>query len=171
MKIMKPLFLLVGATTIFVLALAGCAPRIPDDKPYLEIKDGWARTLAENNGNAATADNWKTPVGPLGLGPNGLVFMVIDNKGGGADKLVKASSEVAEQTELDLMVLSGQQTYTYQVDGIDIPARTATELKSGAFYVRLINLKRELRNGDQFDVTLEFEQSGKQKIRITVANP
>lgn len=151
--------------------LAGCAPAIRDDQPYLEIKEGWARTSATPVGSEVGPDDWKTPVGPLGLGPNGLVFMQINNLGGAADRLVKAESAVAESVELHQMVISGQRTVSVAVKAIDLPAKTLTKLQSGGFYIRLVGLKRPLANGAKFDVTLEFETSGKRKVEVVVANP
>jgi copper(I)-binding protein len=152
--------------------LLGCGPKIQEDKPYLEIRDGWARTKASESANAAAeADAWKIPVGPLGLGPNGLIFLTIENKGGAGDRLLKASANVAEMVELHQMALSGQNTNTYPVAAIDLPAHTVTQLESGAFYIRLVGLKKNLANGSKFDLTLEFEQSGKRKVEIVIGNP
>lgn len=157
---------------LLVTLLWGCGPKITDDKPFLEIKDGWARTMVTTGGSAANeGEAWKTPVGPLGLGPNGLIFMTIENKGGAPDKLLKASANVADTVELHQMVLSGQQTATYPVTAIDLPARTVTEFKSGTYYIRLVGIHQKLPDGSKFDLTLEFEQSGKRTVEIVVGNP
>jgi copper(I)-binding protein len=172
---MKMKFLIIlrpMALIIFAGMLLGCAPNITDDEPYLDITDGWARTEATAAGASTNeAQDWKTPVGPLGLGPNGLVFMTIDNKGGAPDKLLKASTDVANSVVLHQMVESGQQTYTRPVTAIDLPARTATELKSGSYYIRLVDLKRRLANKSKFDLILEFEKSGKRTVEIVIGNP
>jgi periplasmic copper chaperone A len=159
------------AGTLMLALLLGCSPQSSEDKPDLEITNGWARTLATAGGTAAEADQWKTPVGPLGLGPNGLIFMSINNKGGAADKLLKASANVAEKVELHQMVLSGQKTYTYLVNEIELPGHTVTDFKSGSYYIRLVGIKQELRSGAKFILTLEFEKSGKRTVDIVVGNP
>jgi copper(I)-binding protein len=160
-------------TLIFMAILIwGCAPKIQADKPYLEIRDGWARTKAsETSVDSTDADAWKKPVGPLSLGPNGLIFMTVENKGGAGDKLMKVSSDVAEKVELQHMVLSGQKTSSYAAASLDLPAHSVTKLESGGFYIRLVGIKENLPNGSKFDLTLEFEQSGSRTVQIVIANP
>jgi copper(I)-binding protein len=154
-----------------LLLAAGCAPQIRDDAPYLTLQDAWAKT-AVSAAESATAkpDAWKTPVGPMGLGPNGMVFLVINNQGGAADTLLKAESDVAESVELQQMVISGNSAASYKVESIVVPARKAMELKSGSYYVRLINLKKEIKDGQKFKVTLTFEKSGTKEIEVTARN-
>jgi copper(I)-binding protein len=172
---MKMIFLTIPRSVALILLagiLLGCGPKITDDKPYLEITDGWARTEATAAGASANgAQDWKKPVGPLGLGPNGLVFLTIDNKGGAPDKLLKASADVANSVVLSQMLESGEKTSTRPVLAIDLPAHTVTELKSGSYYIRLVDLKRRLANKSKFDLTLEFEKSGKRKVEIVIGNP
>jgi len=163
---------LLPLVLVLVVLLAGCGPRITEDKPYLEVRDGWARTMANLAGrDLSQPDAWKTPVGPLGLGPNGLVFMTIENKGGTGDRLLKASATNCDAVELHQMVVTGEETYSYLVTAIDLPAHAVTEFKSGAYYIRLVGLKQQLNDGAKFDLTLEFEQSGKRTVEIVVSNP
>jgi copper(I)-binding protein len=159
-------------TLVVGLLAAGCQAQSTDDRPVLEIRDGWARTKASEAAAAeAGKDAWKTPVGPLGLGPNGLIFITIENKGGKADRLVAASSSAAEKVELHQMILTDQSTSTRAVAGIDLPAKTVTQLQSGGAYIRLVGLKENLADGATFDLTLEFEESEKSTVKILVANP
>jgi copper(I)-binding protein len=170
---MRKIFVLVCCVSVLLsLLFWGCSPRIPDDQPFIELSNAWARTLT-NSREVPKKDDliWKTPVGPLGLGPNGIVYLTINNKGGAADKLVGASSDVADKTELHLMVLSGQQTFTYLQKSVDIPARAITEFKTGSYYIRLVGLRRELANGATFKLTLEFQKSGKKAVDVSVQNP
>jgi periplasmic copper chaperone A len=158
-------------TFLALLLTVGCSPRIPDDAPYLVLQDAWAKTaVSAAESSTAKADAWKTPVGPMGLGPNGMVFMVINNQGGAPDTLLKAESDVAETVELQQMVIVGNVASSYKLASIAVPARTALELKSGSYYVRLINLKKEIKDGQSFKVKLTFEKSGTKEIEVTARN-
>ena len=63
-----------------------------------------------------------------------------------------------------------QQSETYPLNAIDIPAHTVTELKSGSYYIRLVDHKRQLANGSTFDLTFEFQYNGKRMVKIFIGN-
>ena len=107
----------------------------------------------------------------MALGPNGMVFMTIDNQGGGADRLIKASCDVADKVELHQMVINDQKAATYPVQQIDIPAKAKVVLEAGGFYLRLVGLKHNLTNGEKLALKLEFEKSGEKTVEVAVLNP
>jgi hypothetical protein len=154
---------------VVVLGLIGCANRIPEDAPNLSFQDPSARSTTE--AQKASPSAWKTPDGPLGLGPNGMVFMTIDNQGGGADRLIKASCDAADKVELHQMVINDQKAATYPVQQIDIPAKTKVVLQAGSYYLRLVGLKHNLTNGETLTVKMVFEKSGEQTVEVAVLNP
>jgi copper(I)-binding protein len=156
-------------TIVAFIGLSGCANRIPEDAPNLLIQDATARSTTEAQNASPTA--WQTPDGPLALGPNGMVFMTIDNQGGGADRLLKAACDAAQKVELHMMSIVGEQASTSPVQQIDIPAKTKVVLQPGGYYLRLVGLKRKLANGEKITVKLEFEKSGEKSVTVAVLNP
>jgi copper(I)-binding protein len=55
-----------------------------------------------------------------------------------------------------------------QVEAIEVPASGQMRLEPGGYHLMLIGVKRELRNGDRFPITLEFELSGTQVLEVEV---
>lgn len=54
------------------------------------------------------------------------------------------------------------------VDRIAVPADGTVELKPGGYHVMLLDMKKTLKAGDTFEVTLTFETAGVQKVTATV---
>ncbi|QQS14797.1 MAG: copper chaperone PCu(A)C [Rhodospirillales bacterium] len=98
----------------------------------------------------------------------GAAFMVIENAGGGADRLVKASSPVAARTEIHTMIKDGDVMRMREVPAIDLAPRAKVELKPGGFHVMLMELKAPLKAGDKVPVTLTFEKAGAITIEVLV---
>ncbi|MCL4559833.1 MAG: copper chaperone PCu(A)C [Chloroflexi bacterium] len=53
-------------------------------------------------------------------------------------------------------------------EGIEIPANGKIEIQPGGYHIMLIGLKRELKPGDQFEITLTFENTPPAVIQVTV---
>ncbi len=114
-------------------------------QPKIEVKDAWVREVPPTSKMSAA-------------------YMVIENKGKEADKLVDASNNVSEITELH-ETIEGKMR---RVKAIEIPAGGKAELKPGGLHVMLINLKKPLKEGDTVELTLKFEKSGEVKVQAPV---
>lgn len=105
-------------------------------------------------------------------GANGGAFMVIQNGGAEADRLLSASSDVAETVEVHEMKMENDVMVMREVEGgIEIPARGKVELKPGGYHVMLINLKQELKPGEKVTITLNFEKAGAITVQAEVKAP
>ena len=59
-----------------------------------------------------------------------------------------------------------------ELAAIELPAGQTTLLRHrGNYHLALIQLKRPLREGDRFDLTLHFERSGSQTVKVWVQTP
>ena len=56
------------------------------------------------------------------------------------------------------------------VDGIDLPAGTAVELKPGGYHIMLLDRVAPLEMGQTFTITLTFEQAGSVEVPVTVGD-
>lgn len=102
-------------------------------------------------------------------GNNGAAYMVISNSGEEVDRLVSASSNVAETVELHTVEEGdGGVMAMRQVEAIEVPAGGETTLEPGGFHVMLIGLTQDLTPGDTFNVTLEFETAGAMDVAFEV---
>ena len=97
----------------------------------------------------------------------GGAFVKIKNTGA-ADKLIAVSSPVAKEMQLHTMSMEGNVMKMREVKAIDIPANGAVELQPGGFHLMLIDLKSQLKAGDQIPVKLKFEKAGELEVKFQV---
>ena len=57
------------------------------------------------------------------------------------------------------------------IPGLDLPARKAVELKPGGYHVMLMDLKRELKDGEQVPITLVVEGKDGKRESVQVTAP
>ncbi|MEJ5224282.1 MAG: copper chaperone PCu(A)C [Anaerolineales bacterium] len=131
-----------------VLMLAACAPAAGGEG--ITISDPWVRAP----------------------GANGGAFMVIQNGGAEADRLLSASSEVAQTVEVhETKMENDVMTMREMEGGLEIPARGSVKLAPGGYHIMLINLKQELKPGDTVTLTLNFEKAGAITVQAEVKAP
>jgi copper(I)-binding protein len=97
--------------------------------------------------------------------------MNIRNVGQQADRLLEARTTAAEVVETHISEERDGVMVMSKLDGIDIPARSITELKPGGLHIMLINLKQDLVEGDTIPLTLIFEKTGTVELSVPVRNP
>lgn len=114
-------------------------------QPKIEVKDAWVRAVPPTSKMSAA-------------------YMVIENKGKEADKLISASNNVSEITELH----KTENGKMRKVEFIEVPANGKVELKPGGLHIMLINLKKPIKEGEEVELTLKFEKSGEVKVKAPV---
>jgi len=95
-------------------------------------------------------------------------FMIVRNQGEAPDRLVAAASPVAERVELHVHIDDGGVMKMRQVRGFDVPANGRFELKPGGAHLMFLNIKRQIKEGEQIPVTLTFEKAGEVKAEYRV---
>lgn len=131
------------------------------------ILSSGARADNVTAGALSLQDAWARP--SIGNAPNGVVYLKISNKGDSADRLVGASAGVAKRVGIHATIMEGGvMKMRHAAKGVEVPANGAVELKPGGFHVMLMGLTQKLISGDNFDLTLTFEQQGKVKIPVEI---
>ncbi len=99
-------------------------------------------------------------------------YMLIENTGTAADRLMSAAGDVAETIEVhQTREQNGMMVMEEMKDGVEVPANGTLVLKPASYHIMLIGVKRDLNVGDKFQLTLKF-QSGKQvPVEVTVREP
>jgi hypothetical protein len=99
-------------------------------------------------------------------------FRGISNTGAMLERLLGASSPIAARVELRRLKLHAGKAQTAPVQAIDLLPKSLTVLRhTGDYQLALIDLKQPLRDGDRFDVTLNFEHAGQQTVQAWVQTP
>lgn len=86
-------------------------------------------------------------------------------------RLVGVSSSVAKTAEMHQMDMAGNTMKMARVDGIDLPAGKGVNLASGGYHIMLTGLKRQLKEGDAIDLTMQIQDAGKKVRKLTVKVP
>lgn len=94
----------------------------------------------------------------------GAAYMVIENHGDVADRLVSAASDVAGAVELHQTKMENGAMKMSRLEGMEIPARGKFTLERGGYHVMLIDLRRDLKQGDEVSLTLTFERAGEVRV-------
>jgi len=96
----------------------------------------------------------------------------IKNSGAQADRLLSASTPVAMAVQLQSLQKHGNDVHVQDVGSIELPPQTTTLLRhTGDFQLLLRGLKQPLKDGDRFDLTLNFEHAGAQTVKVWVQTP
>lgn len=140
----KPLVFFVIWACLTIL-LAGCS-----SSNGLEISEIWAR--------------------PAAAGENGAVYFILSNPGS-ADVLRSISGDVAMKIEMHVSKMENNMMTMQHQEKVEVPAKQTIEFKPGGLHVMLMGLQKELKPGDTFDLTLQFDQAGAKTVQVTVKEP
>jgi copper(I)-binding protein len=146
MKILK----LLPAISVVIFLVAGCAGASTAQASRITVKEAWSRPMA----GVAT-----TP---------GVIYMAIENAGG-ADKLLKVQTDVAQMSSVhETKNENGMVEMNEVKDGLEIPANSTVTLKPAGLHIMMMEMQRELKAGDTFDVVLSFQSAGNITATVTV---
>jgi copper(I)-binding protein len=96
-------------------------------------------------------------------------YLMIENKGADADRLVSITSEIAGRVEIhEMTVQDGIMKMRPLLRGLEIKPGAIAKLEPGGFHVMFMNLKRPLKQGEKFKGTLVFEKAGPLEIEFKV---
>lgn len=100
----------------------------------------------------------------------GAAFMTIVNTGDEDDRLILATSNVAERVELHthLIDANGVARMVEVEDGFPIPAGGTHSLQRGGDHVMFMGLRKPFEQDDTISVTLTFEKAGEMTVEIPV---
>jgi copper(I)-binding protein len=132
-----------------VLVLLAGSPAFTQETKIgtLTIEHAWARPAAKGNSAA---------------------YMVIMNAGA-ADRLTAVSTEVAATAELHSSAIDAQGIgKMVPVQAVDVPSGSEARLAPGGLHIMLMGLKRPLVEGQQFPLTLSFEQAGPVTVEVAI---
>ena len=106
--------------------------------------------------------------------PNNIAgaFLSIANNGPNDDRLVAASSPLAERIELHgIRVVGADIEMRPLANGVAVPAGSTTILKPRGYHLLLLGVKAPLAKGSTLPVTLTFEKAGAVAVDFAVEEP
>lgn len=139
---------LIGAFVIVALSTAGGAWAQENKQDDLVIDKAWARTTIPQRPGAA--------------------FVTINNLGESDDRLIAAKTPSAARAELHSNSMDGGVMKMRKVEAVHVPSGAVAELKPGGFHIMLFGLARPLSEGEEFPLTLTFENAGDIAVVVKV---
>jgi periplasmic copper chaperone A len=127
---------------IFFL-LGACAPT-----GGIEVREAWARPAAQ--------------------GENSAIYFMIRNQAREADELTGVSSEIAEAVEMHESRMDGDVMQMHQLQFIPLEANAEITFKPGGLHIMLIGLKKDLKIGNEVELTLHFKNFEEIKLLVPV---
>jgi copper(I)-binding protein len=98
----------------------------------------------------------------------------LENTGSHSDRLLRASTPVAQRVELHEMNVDANGVMRMrELDAIAVePKAPPIRMRPGmGMHLMLIDLKQPLKEGATFPMTLEFEHAGKVEVKVVVQVP
>jgi len=133
-----------------VAALAFIAPAVAQTATApIAVSDAWARA---------------TPKGAT----TGAAYVTVSNHGAGADRLVGASTPVADKAQLHTMIDDNGVMKMRPVASTEVKPGAPLTLKPGGYHLMLMDLTQPLKEGDHFPLVLDFAKAGKVETEVKV---
>ena len=136
---------LIAALAAGLLSAAVSLPALAQ----VSITDPWVRATVPTQKNTGAFMQLQSPI---------------------AARLVEVRTPVAGRAELHEMAMEGQVMRMRQVQSIDLPAGKPVNLASGGYHVMLLDLKRQLKEGENVELTLVLQDAAgkRQDIKATL---
>jgi copper(I)-binding protein len=98
----------------------------------------------------------------------GAVYMTIMNHGQGSDRLIAVAADVSKAAHLHESAEQDGVASMRAVDTIEIGPHSEMQLSPGGLHVMLFDLKKPLKQGAHFNLTLTFEKAGPVVVDVPV---
>lgn len=87
-------------------------------------------------------------------------YMKVYNMGDQADKILSATSAMAERVELHTVTMKDGIMRMRRVEHVEVPAKGHVEFKPGGFHLMIFGILPALKEGDKLPLSLVFEKAG-----------
>ncbi len=145
-KFTKPVLIAVMLASFFTTTV----PDIAHSAGLIEIKKAWLRA---------------TPPSAMAAGG----YLIMTNNSQNDNTLVGVYFSGAKKSEIHEMKMSdGVMKMRPLEHGIDIPAGKTVTLKPGGFHLMFMGLKDQLKDGQSFQIMLDFANSGEMEVEFPV---
>lgn len=120
---------------------------------------------AAAQGGIQVLDAWSRPT-PPGMDV-GVAYFTIRNAGR-SDRLLRVSSPVAKSAELHVSAMTNGVVKMEGLASVDVGSGAPVAFEPGGRHVMLMGLRRPLKEGDVFPLTLTFANAGQVQTSVRV---
>lgn len=101
--------------------------------------------------------------------PAGAAYLTLENAGRQPDRLLGATSPVAQSVEIHTMTMAGNVMKMRMVDSIALAPAAKVVMQPGeGYHFMLLGLKQPLTSGQRFPLRLKFEKAGQLEVTVRV---
>jgi periplasmic copper chaperone A len=112
------------------------------------MKEAWARKAAAES--------------------NSAVYLDIENDLDIDDELIGVSTNIADITSIHKTVIDKGISQMVHIDRLIVPSKNKVQLKPKGIHIMLMKLKRSLKSGEEFEVSLNFKNAGLKNCKVVV---
>ena len=96
-------------------------------------------------------------------------YLTIKNDAASPDRLVSVKADIADRAGIhEMSMADGMMKMRELTDGLPIPAHGSVALDPASYHLMFQGLKRPLKEGETFPVTLNFEKAGTVSVTFGV---
>jgi periplasmic copper chaperone A len=160
---MKAIVILGACAALLAAAGAFASPLAIAHK--LATRSNVAKILVADNstvtaGDLTIKDAFTRPT--LGAATVAVGYVTIVNNGKTDDRLVSASSDISDTTEIHESKMANGVMEMHEVkDGLAIPAGATVALQPGGYHIMFVGIKQAVKAGSEIHAVLNFEKAGK----------
>ena len=110
-----------------------------------------------NSGPVQVMSPWSRALPPVSA--NGAAYLTLRNHSDAPDKLISASSPIADNVEVHTHVMEVGMMAMRRAEFVEIKPAEYVTFEPGGNHFMLIGLKKPLSAGDRFPLTLRFEHA------------
>jgi len=98
----------------------------------------------------------------------GAAYMMLTNNGASADRLLGATTPLADKVQFHKETEDNGVSRMRQVDTIDLPPGAKIVFRPGDMHVMIVGLKQPLTRGQTFPLILKLEKAGDIDVTVPV---
>jgi len=98
----------------------------------------------------------------------GAAYMTVTNNGASADRLVGATTPLADKVQFHKETEDNGVSRMREVRSMDLDPGTKVVFKPGDLHMMIVGLKQPLTEGKTFALTLQFEKAGSVKVTVPI---
>ncbi len=100
----------------------------------------------------------------------GAGYFAVLNAGNAADRILSATTPIADRVELHKTEMDGGVMRMRKIDGgVEVPPGEVVRFKPGGLHLMFIGLNDPIKEGERFPLTVEFEKAGKVDLEFIAA--
>lgn len=131
--------------------------------------NGTAAAQQYEGGRIHVMSPWSRALPPVSA--NGAAYVTLKNVADSLDRLVGASSPMADRIEFHDHVMEGGQGTMRRLESVALEPGEYVKFEPGGKHLMLIGLTKPLKAGEQFPLTLVFEHAAPVEVAVMIQPP